>query len=115
MSVEAVYNEGFQLRCEGQYRQARAAFERVIAQEPSHVQARWQLALIQGFEGDFEGSLEALKALAEEEPENQDVLNDLGMTYMMLGFTDEACVAFRRLIAVNPDHENANRQIVYCG
>lgn len=115
MSVEAIYSEGFQLRCEGRYREARSAFERVVAVEPSHTGARWQLALIQGFEGDFDGSLEALKSLHEEHPENQDVLNDLGMTYMMLGFTEEACTAFRRLMAINPDHENANRQMVYCG
>jgi tetratricopeptide (TPR) repeat protein len=114
MSADVVYSQGFELRCNGQYRQARELFEKALAMEPGHVASRWQLALIHGFEGDFDASLKALQALHEEHPEHQDVLNDLGMTYMMLGHADEACACFRKLVMVNPDHENALRQLPYC-
>lgn len=114
MSAESLYEQGFGLRCNGQYHEARELFERALTVEPGHVPSRWQLALIQGFEGDFDGSLESLRALHAEHPENQDVLNDLGMTYMMLGYSEEACAAFRQLVALNPDHENAARQLAYC-
>lgn len=115
MSADSLYAQGFEFRCNGQYREARQKFEAALSLEPGHLPSRWQIALIQGFEGDFDGSLAALEALHAEHPDNQDVLNDLGMTYMMLGYQDEACGAFRRLLAINPDHENATRQVAYCG
>ncbi len=114
MSVQEAYDRGFSLRCEGRYGEAKMAFQQALAQEPGHVKSRWQLALIQCFEGDFDGSLDALKALADQNPGNLDVLNDLGMTYNMLGYQDEACAVFRRILEISPDHENALRQIKYC-
>lgn len=114
MSVQEAYDRGFELRCEGKYGEAKLAFQQVISMDPGHLKSLWQLALIQGFEGDFDGSLDALKKLSVENPGDVDVLNDLGMTYMMLGYQDEACDAFRQILAINPDHENALRQSKYC-
>ena len=90
------------------------AFQQVLAIEPGHEKTQWQMALILGFEGDFDGSLDALKSLSERNPRNVDVLNDLAMTYMMLGFQDEACAAFHKILEIEPDHENAQRQSKYC-
>lgn len=114
MSVQEAYDRGFELRCEGRYGEAKLAFLQVISMDPEHLKSKWQLALIQGFEGDFDGSLESLKQLVALSPGNVDVLNDLGMTYMMLGYQDEACETFRQILAINPDHENAVRQSKYC-
>ncbi|MBS1724395.1 MAG: tetratricopeptide repeat protein [Armatimonadetes bacterium] len=114
MNVQEAYDRGFALRCEGRYGEAKLAFQQVLQQDPGHIQSRWQMALIQGFEGDFDGSLEALRQLSLQVPTNLDVLNDLAMTYNMLGYPDEACAAFKAILAINPDHENALRQIRYC-
>lgn len=114
MGVEQLYEQGFALRCEGRYQEAQAAFQQGLAQDPAHTKTRWQLALIQGFLGDFDGSLASLQALAVEHPRDLDVKNDLAMTYMMLGYMDEACQEFRAILAIDPDHENARRQSVYC-
>lgn len=114
MSVQELYDRGFSLRCEGRYGEAKMVFQQVLASDPSHMQSHWQLALIQGFEGDFDGSLEALRQLSAANPRNVDVLNDLAMTYMMLGYQDEACAEFSKILAINPDHENALRQSKYC-
>lgn len=114
MSVQEAYDRGFELRCEGRYGEAKMAFLQAISLDPEHLKSKWQLALIQGFEGDFDGSLEALKGLAQLCPNNTEVLNDLGMTYMMLGYQDEACATFQQILTINPDHENALRQSKYC-
>lgn len=114
MSVQDLYDRGFSLRCEGRYGEAKMAFQQVLAQEPNHEKSKWQLALILGFEGDFDGSLEALKALSDKNPSNVDVLNDLAMTFMMLGYQDEACAEFQKILMIEPDHENALRQSKYC-
>ncbi|MBL8065583.1 MAG: hypothetical protein JNM34_06955 [Chthonomonadaceae bacterium] len=114
MEPEEAYNRGFSLRCEGKYGEARMYLQVTLNAIPDHVNARWQMALIKGFEGDFDGSLDDLRLLAEQHPDNIDVLNDLAMTNMMLGNQDEACAEFHKILAINPDHENAQRQVRYC-
>jgi tetratricopeptide (TPR) repeat protein len=114
MNPEEIYQQGFTLRCEGNYTLAREAFDRVLAHSPGHTRARWQLALIQGFEGDFDGSLEALKLLSHEEPQNTDIRYDYAMTAMMLGDYDTACAEFQAILLIDPDHEKTLQQIIYC-
>jgi tetratricopeptide (TPR) repeat protein len=115
MTPEEQYEAGFAYRCEGNYALARQAFESVLVHSPGHLKARWQLALILGFEGDFDASLEALKALSFEAPGNTDIRYDFGMTLMMLGFFDEACAEFKAILLIDPEHEKAQQQLVYCG
>ena len=86
MSVQEAYDRGFELRCEGRYGEAKLAFLQAISIDPGHLKSKWQLALIQGFEGDFDGSLDAVRQLTVLRPGNVDVLNDLAMTYMILGY-----------------------------
>ncbi len=111
---EDTYQQGFAFRCEGNYGQAREAFERVLASEPGHVKARWQIALIQGFEGDFDASLESLKNLSGEVPQDTDIRFDFAMTAMMLGDFDTACAEFKAILLIDPDHEKTQQQVIYC-
>lgn len=114
MNPDDIYQQGFTHRCEGNYALAREAFNRVLAVSPDHLKARWQVALIQGFEGDFDGSLDALRILAHEAPQNTDIRYDYAMTAMMLGDFDTACAEFRAILLIDPDNEKALQQIVYC-
>lgn len=114
VSVQQLYESGFALRCSGDYQQARDVFGRVLENDPQHLEARWQIALIDGFEGEFERSLEGLKTLADEAPHNLDIRYDYAMTLMMLGFAQESCAEFRAILDINPEHEKAKRQIIYC-
>jgi len=112
--LEAIYERGFQLRCEGRYAEAKMELGRILSEDPGHVNAKHQVALILGFEGDFDGSLLSLTHLASQNPTNLEVLYDLAMTQIMLGMSDEACSNFRRILAIDPDHKKAAQQIVYC-
>lgn len=114
MNIEALYNQAYQLRCNGQYAEAQSILQRVLQLDPNHVNARHQLALILGFTGDFDGSLNQLVALANQFPRNLDVKYDLAMTQMMLGLQDEACANFNAILAIDPTHEKALQQSVYC-
>lgn len=114
MDIEAVYRRGFDLRCEGRYAEATIEFKKVLATDPRHCESRWQLALIQGFQGDFEGSLAMLQELSRDYPDNLHVRYDLAMTQMMLGMVDEACAEFREVLRRDPNHENAKKQLAYC-
>lgn len=114
MDIEQTYQQGFQLRCEGRYSEAQQVLQRIIATNPGHINAKHQLALIAGFLGDFDGSLDSLQMLVNQNPANLEVRYDLAMTQMMLGMQDEACANFRYILQVNPGHEKARQQTVYC-
>ncbi len=114
MEIEAIYQQGFEYRCSGRYLEARAEFMRVLEAEPTHSNSRWQLGIILGFEGDFDGSLAALQGVVRDFPSHEEAIYDLAMTEMMLGMMDEACTHFHQILEMNPDHENAKRQVVYC-
>ncbi|MER3496448.1 MAG: hypothetical protein C4320_06480 [Armatimonadota bacterium] len=114
MDDEALYQKGFELRASGEYAQARAVLEQLLARSPGHVGAAHQLALIQGFEGDFDGSLASLEGLCAAHPSNLDVCYDLAMTQMMLGLYEEACTNLKRILQKNPAHEKASQQVIYC-
>jgi tetratricopeptide (TPR) repeat protein len=114
MDIEDLYQKGFQQRCEGNYPDAKATLSRVLAADPNHVNARHQLALIVGFEGDFDGSLAALETLARQFPQNLDVRYDFAMTQMMLGDYEGACAQLKFILSVDPNHEKAKQQAIYC-
>ncbi len=114
MDDEAIYKQGFDLRCSGSYAEARQILTRLLSKNPTHVGARHQIALIQGFEGDFDGSLAALDELCRQNPQDIDVRYDLAMTQMMLGMYEEACSNLKRILAVAPAHDKAAQQVIYC-
>jgi Flp pilus assembly protein TadD len=72
------------------------------------------MGLIQGFEGDFDGSLATLQTLSDRNPANLGIRYDLAMTQMMLGMYEEACAQLRYILSVDPDNEMAARQATYC-
>jgi tetratricopeptide (TPR) repeat protein len=114
MNIEALYNQAYQCRCNGQYAEAQSLLQQVLAMDPNHIDARHQMALIVGFTGDFDGSLAQLEKLGAQFPRNLGVKYDLAMTQMMLGMQDEACANFNAILAIDPNHEEALRQSAYC-
>ncbi len=114
MEIEGLFQRGFELRCEGNYPEAKSCFLKVLGMEPGHVNARHQMALIQGFEGDFDGSLSALEALCTQYPANLEVRYDFAMTQMMLGLYEEACANLKFILEKDPNHSKALQQMTYC-
>ncbi len=114
MDIEDIYQKGFNLRCSGQYGEAKVEFQRVLASNPKHIKARMQMGLIQGFEGDFDASLATLAALSAEVPNDLDVRYELAMTQLMLGDFDAGCINIRYILAIDPMHEKALQQAAYC-
>ena len=114
MNVQELYEKGFELRCNGNYGEAKSMLQQVLSEQDDHADANWQLGLIAGFEGDFNGSIALLKAVVRTDANHIGARYDLAMTYMMLGMESEACEEFREVLKQNPDHEKAKQQIIYC-
>jgi tetratricopeptide (TPR) repeat protein len=111
--VEAIYERAFQYRSEGRYGLARMEIQKVLEVDSRHLKARHLLALIIGFEGDFDGSIAALSALISEVPQNVTIRYDLAMSQAMVGMIDEAGANFREVLRIQPDHEDAKKQLAY--
>lgn len=114
MDVQSLYEEAFQARCDGRYAEARQLLDQVLQHRPDHADSHWQLGLIQGFEGDFDGSIATLQRVVNSNPAHIAARFDLAMTMMMLGMVDEACAEFTEVLRQNPNHEKAKQQIIYC-
>lgn len=114
MSDQDLYEKGFQLRCDGRYGEARVALTQLLQSNPQHADALWQIGLIEGFEGDFDGSLATLQKVVDTNPRHTNARYDLAMTMMMLGMLDEACAEFKKVLAQDPTHEKTLQQVVYC-
>ena len=82
--------------------------------DSGNIQIRHVNALKIGFEGDFDGSLSALKALVAELPDEVEVLYDLAMTQMMLGSFEDACQNLKLVLVKDPSHAKALKQVIRC-
>ena len=71
------------------------------------------MGLIQGFEGDFDGSIATLQAVVNEYPDAVAVRYDLAMSQQMLGYEEEAVSNFLEVLRRDPNHENAQKQLAY--
>ena len=111
--LETAYSRGFQFRCDGRYREARDEFQRILNIDPHHLEARWQMGLIQGFEGDFEGSISSLQGLVSDHPTAIQPRYDLAMSQQMLGMDEDAVANFIEILRLDPSHENAQKQLSY--
>lgn len=114
MDITELYQRGFELRCEGRYAEAEVLFRQVLAVDPLHPDSTWQIGLIQGFLGDFDGSIATLQTVVAQHPTHVDARYDYAMTMMMLGMIDEACAEFKEVLRQSPNHEKALQQAAYC-
>ncbi|MCE9558354.1 MAG: tetratricopeptide repeat protein, partial [Armatimonadetes bacterium] len=81
MSVDDLYQKGFDARCNGDYGTARQFLEQALQVDPNHADSQWQMGLIQQFsDGDFDGSAETLKKVVAANPNHLDARYDLAMT-----------------------------------
>lgn len=111
MTADQLYEKGFEARCNGDYPTASEWLNRALQIDPDHSNAMWQLAIIKGFEGDFDGSIAALKDVVAKSPTHEKAWYDLGMSCTMLMEIPDAVNAFQRVLQLNPGNEDAMRQL----
>ena len=93
--------------------EAEAILREILVEEPDNPQARREFALVLGFTGRFEESIEELRRVVETDSGFLEARNDLAMTFAMLGMVDEARSEFETVLEMDPTNAMALRQIVY--
>ncbi|HUU53910.1 MAG TPA: tetratricopeptide repeat protein [Armatimonadota bacterium] len=111
--IEQQCDQAVDLKNQGQYDEAAAAFQEILKSSPNHARAHLGLGLVFCFVGRFDESLEELKRAVECDPGWVDGHLNLAKTYAMLGMYEEAKVEFDRVLELHPGHPEATKQLEY--
>ena len=96
----------------GRYDLALAEVERAAKLDPSR-DLDLYAATLRAKSGDVEGAVARIQDLLVEDPEDDDLLFNLGVVYGEAKRNDEAIAAMQRALAHNPDNANALNYIGY--
>jgi protein O-GlcNAc transferase len=112
-AAAARYKRGCELMNNGQYEDALAEFEAVMAAAPDHAKTVMKVGLIQGFVGEFDLSIEVLERARTMDPDDVDIRNNLALTYVMLGMQDEAKSEFATVLEIDPGNAVALKNLAF--
>jgi tetratricopeptide (TPR) repeat protein len=96
----------------GDYEEALAEIERANVVRPSR-ELDLYAATLRAKTGDLEGAVASVEEMISEEPENDELLFNLGVVYGEARRTDEALVYMRQALEKNPDNASALNYIGY--
>jgi tetratricopeptide (TPR) repeat protein len=96
----------------GDFARAREEVERAIAIEPSRPLELYSAQLLSK-SGDFEGAIGFLEDLLEAQPDDDEVLYNLGVVYGEEDRHEQAISYMRRALELNPDNASALNYIGY--
>ena len=105
--VVAAFGQGMEAFRLGDSSKAIDAFERVLGQDPTHVEARMFLGIVLGWEEQFERALEELRLARHERVEYPDADVAIARILMWQGELDEAVVHVDEVLKIYPDHSEA--------
>lgn len=106
-SLEQILQKGHELLADGNMEEAKAAYQRVLNQQPNHVIANHRLAVIADKQHDFPAAekhyLTALR-INDTEP---NLLSDLGYSYLLQQRYAESEKFLKRAVEIQPAHSKA--------
>jgi tetratricopeptide (TPR) repeat protein len=96
----------------GEFDLAREEVDRAIAIEPTRPLQLYSASL-RSKAGDVDGAISFLQGLVDEEPQNDELIYNLGVVYGEAGRTELAIEHMQRALAINPDNASALNYIGY--
>jgi tetratricopeptide (TPR) repeat protein len=96
----------------GEYQRAREEVDRAIQVEPTRPLQLYSASL-RSKAGDLEGAIAFLEGLVAEEPENDELIYNLGVVYGEADQTDRAIEYMLRALELNPENASALNYIGY--
>src|SRR5580692_3372736 len=97
------------------YEQAEAFYRSVLEIEPENAMANHRLAILADRRGDFATSETCYRTALKREPNNPDLLSDLGYSYLLQGRQVESEQFLLAATRANPQHRKAldNLSLLY--
>lgn len=117
MSIEEKLAHARDHKNNGRYEEALAIYKGILEENPTHEEASVEIALVYGFIGEFDLSLETLQKTVEMHPDSAYAELNLGKTYMMLGMYEESVLPLQRVLKLtdaDPKYQDeAQKQLDY--
>ena len=89
-SAEELFNQAYELLCEGKPDEAIAMYKQVLAIDPQHADALHELAMAYADKEMLDEAIETMKRLVELTPDDPMVYTDLSRLYQRKGLVPEA-------------------------
>jgi tetratricopeptide (TPR) repeat protein len=105
---ELAFHRGVVAYGEGRYAEARADFEKVLAEDPRDTAAIHYLGLITLAQDDPGGAIAIFERGLGIEPDNKDLRFDLGTAQLEAGQLEAAAATLDQVIAAEPDRAKAH-------
>lgn len=112
-SVEERLEQAVQFKLGGDYDNAEPLLKSIIAEQPNHADAHHELGLIYSFRAMMDESDRHLLRAVQLSPSSTVFLNDYGKNLAMFGEVDKAKIAFEYVLKLDPDNEEANKNLQY--
>ena len=109
--IAARLEQAVQHKIVGEYDEAVAILQEVLAQAPELPDAHHQLGLVYVFTGLFDESTAELERAVELSPASIKFLIDLGKTHTMLGDYEKAVPIFQRVLEIDPFNDEARKNL----
>jgi tetratricopeptide (TPR) repeat protein len=106
--VDLMHQTASQLMSAGQWQEAAAELQRVVAAEPDRVDGWSDLAKCYNNLKQFDKAAEAYKGAVEIQPDNLDLLSNLGFAQLNAQKLDDAIATYERMLEVNALSYDAN-------
>ncbi|OFZ73622.1 MAG: hypothetical protein A2W04_05335 [Betaproteobacteria bacterium RBG_16_64_9] len=100
--VDSLYRDALEWYEREQFARAAVAFERLLARDPSHVEARYKLANALKEQGDWDSAARHYESLLRLVPGHAEALNNLGAAHQYLDRPQDAERCYRQAIALRP-------------
>jgi tetratricopeptide (TPR) repeat protein len=100
----AAFEAGIAAQRDGRHADAAAAFERVVAAEPTRVEAWSKLAAARSSMMSYDAAIQAYQRIAELEPGNPKHWNNLANAYYRKGDYETAAQDYARAVELDPQY-----------
>ena len=109
--IAARLSKAVQHRIAGEYDEAVAILQPLLAEAPDHADAHHELGLIYSFRVLMDESITELEKAVELSPRSIKYLLDLGKTHTMYGDYEKAIPVFERILEMDPYNEEATKNL----
>ena len=102
---EALYSIGRYFQGQARYEQAISAYQRLLADQPNHVEARNALGLIYAAQGRHVAAIAEFKTALSHAPDAAAIHNNLGYAYLLNDNISEAIATLTTAQALSPSNQ----------
>lgn len=107
------FAKAVQHKMNGEYDEAEALFQSVIAEQPNNADAYHELGLTYSYRVYIDESIAALERSVQLVPNSVRYLLDLGKTHTMYGDYDKAKPVFERILQIDPFNDEAIKNLSF--